>query len=1121
MLKYSLTWIAVLGAMVAGVWTVCAASQASMGVRGPAAHGQRADGAISRDLAIANNAALPLQGHTKPASFTVQEGTWMSLDVTPDGQQIVFDLLGDLYTMPIAGGDAVALTHGVPFDSQPQVSPDGQWLAFVSDRDGDDNLWVMSRTDGSLRQLSKHPQGIAIAPSWTADSRQVLVAEATAHRSEEARFRLYSLSGAVADVTDREGKPVTGSGGVMSRDGRYLYFARRGPGDEARYHMPIGQVHRLDLARGTVETLTNGLGGGTRPALSSDGRLLIYATRDGGRTVLRGRDLESGADRLLTRLAQQDRQDYGRVLRGDQLPGYALMRDGQSLLLSSGGKIHRVRLLDGVATEIGFRAKVALEIRPRLHQPYRVAQGPVTVRIAQSPGFSPDGRRIVMSMLTKLYVMPARSGAEPERVTQGQSLEYQPVWSPDGQWLAYLVWTPEGGQIWKVRPDGRDARQLTLQPAFYTDLAFSPDGQRILAMRGNARMYANTPESAQLKIPLDLIWVPVNGGVVQVIAVSYASRSPHFSNDAERIYTNDGHALYSIRYDGTDQRTHLRLNGRFDVRNNVQPTADQIMVSPDGRQALALIDKQVWRVALPQRKPDLAIDVHAGNSSAQRLTDVGADFLGWSRDGRFITWAIGSTVYRMATERSGAIANLPVGARESAPGVESFAVNLRVPRAAPKGIVVLRGATVIPMSAGQDAPKPAQLEISGSAQRDAPRHEQQETQVIENADIVIDGNRIVGLGPLGRVKIPGGASIVDLSGRFVIPGFIDTHAHWRFRSQEIQDPDNWSLRINLAYGVTSGLDVQTNHGENFVYQDLVEAGLTVGTRAFMVGPGVFGINNYKTFETNFQSYEETLAYLKRYRQHYRTHNLKVYLIGNRRQRQWIVLACQTLGLMPTTEGFGDPLMAITHALDGMHGHEHAVLDSPLHDDVIQIFARTRISYTPTLNITHYGLAGAEYFFERVDLRQDAKLNRFYPQDRLAELSGRRGVWGYEDEFKFRVMAAQAAKLQRAGGLVGVGSHGELQGLGYHWELRMMEMGGMTPVEILQAATRDGARIIGVEQDLGTLEVGKLADLVVLRSNPLQAIANANDIAYVMQNGVLYQGDTLAVVPRGGAQPPAD
>lgn len=1059
---------------------------------GTAVSGLLVSAAAHASSSLAGIEPLPLQEHVRPLNFTVEEGTWISVDVTPDGGQLVFDLLGDLYTLPATGGTAQALTRGMPYDSQPRISPDGEWIAFVSDRDGDDNLWVMRRADGALRRLSAVPQGVAIAPSWTPDSQRVLVAETTSYPSApDGAFRFYSLSGEASDVKDEDGNPVTGSGGVISGDGRYLYFAQRDPDDEARYGMPIAQIRRLDLTRGTLETLTNGMGGGTRPVVSSDGKRLIYATRDEGKTVLRSRDLESGADELLTRLVQQDRQDYGRGLRGDHLPGYSLVDRDQALLLSAGGKIHRVVLHDGMATAVPFRAHVSLEIGPRLHKRHRVGEGPVIARIVQTPAFSPDGRKLAMSILTKLYVMPARAGAKPERLTRGDALEYQPVWSPDGEWIAYVVRSHEGGHIWRVRRDGRDAQRLTIHPAFYTDLAFSADGKRIFAMRGNEHMRIGLREGERIGLPLDLIWIGASGGVANVVAASYRSRHPHFGADARRVYTTDGHALHSIRDDGADPRIHLTLKGRSDNRDNKQPAAERIIVSPDGTQALALINKQVWRITdLQAGNPHITVDAHAPAPRMQRLTDVGADFFGWAQNGRTITWAVGSTVYRLPTERSGDVAALTAGLRESAPGVSSIAVELRVPRAIPKGTLVLHGANVISMTARHGA------------------------KMIEESDIVIAGNRITAVGPAGSVAVPGDATAVDLRGKFVVPGFIDTHAHWEFAGPEFQDPDNWSLRANLAYGVTAGLDVQSNHGENFVYQDLVDTGQTTGTRAFMAGPGVFGINNYKMYENDFQSYEETLAYLQRYRRHYRTHNIKAYLAGNRRQRQWIAVASRALGLMPTTEGYGDPLLDITHALDGMHGTEHAMIDSAIFADVVAAFAGTQTSYTPTLNITHYGLPGAEYFFSRVELQDDRKLNRFYPRNRLLELTARRRVWARHSEFSIRAMGQQAAMIQRGGGLVGVGSHGELQGLGYHWEMQMLEMGGMRPAEILRAATLDGARIIGVEQDLGSLEPGKLADLVVLGANPLQAIGNASSIVYVMQNGVLYDGDTLSVVMPG-------
>ena len=1026
-------------------------------------------------------ASLPLTGMTEEMRFGTDEGTWVSVDVTPEGGTVVFDLLGDLYAMPIGGGAVTRLTHGLPFDSQPRVSPDGRWIAFVSDRGGADNLWVMDRAGGYLRQLSDNEHSVSISPTWSPDGGEILVAECLSYLTE-ARFRWYPLSGGPPrDVLDEESAPVRGASGVVSPDGRHLYFSRRDPMDELRYLMPVAQLRRLDLRTGRIETLTEGRGGGARPLLSPDGRLLVYATRHETRTALRVRDLSSGTDRQLIWPVQQDRQDYGRPLRGDHLPNYAFTPDGEALLMSYGGKIRRVAVCDGTSTVVPFHVDVVLDVGPELHRSCRVEQGPVTARILHSPAWSSDGRQVAMSVLTKIWVLDVTSGAEPRRLTRSHDVELQPAWSPDGCWIAYVVWSPLGrGQIWSAPSDGSGApRRLTSVPAFYTDLAFSPDGSRILAMRGldtrPGTLVEELPES------LDLVWLPAQGGEVRVVQTAHRGRHPHVGGDPDRIFTSDGHSLTSIGYEGADQLTHLTVLGRFDGEENAQPAAERIMVSPDGTQALALVNKQLWRLPVaPVGLPPLTVDVRAGHEGAQRLTDVGADYFGWAAR-RTIFWAIGSTLHRSPLTGP---CERPL---ERAATTEVFPARVRAARATPSGTVVLRGGRVIPMTAGSGV------------------------SVLDGTDVVVAGNRIVSVGPVSEVVVPADARIVDVTGRFVLPGFIDTHAHWNYPATDLPEPDNWSLRANLAYGVTAGLDVQSDHVANFLYQDLVETGETVGPRAFMVGPGVFGVNNYKPYEADFQSYDETLAYLSRYQEHYRVHLVKVYLSGNRRQRQWLVMACQELGLMATTEGYGDPVLQLTHAMDGMHGNEHALTDVDIHKDVVETLARTRTTHTSTLTITHYGIAGLEYFLSRVDVRDDPKLNRFYPREVLLGLTGRRRMWGHATEFSIVPMAAQAAKIQRAGGLVGVGSHGEVQGLGYHWEMEMLAMGGMTPGEILRAATRDGARVIGFETDLGTIEAGKLADLVVLDANPLENIRNTQSITHVMKNGVLYDGPTLQVV----------
>tara|TARA_R110000787_G_scaffold269147_3_gene375858 strand:+ start:4280 stop:7471 length:3192 start_codon:yes stop_codon:yes gene_type:complete len=1022
---------------------------------------------------------------TRTLEYAAREGSWMQPDISPDGRTILFDLLGDIYALDAAGGSARPLLTGMAFERNPVFSPDGTQFAFLSDRSGVTNLWIANVDGTGLKQLS-HDTSVAIytSPTWSPDGRFVTVSRAV-HAILAFELFMYDRNGGSGVQITKAGSPenwdtrMNALGAVASPDGRYLYYSTKRGHTWTENDLPNWSIARRDLKTGQDETIIESAGGAMRPALSHNGRLLAYASRKGMQTGLRLRDMQTGEDRWIALPIDRDGQDGGYY--ADLLPRFTFMPDDKALLMSVGGKFKRLDIASGTMADIPFTAPVKLGLGPLTRVRQKEEEGPVRVRVIQAPRQSPDGKSVAFTALGGLYIQSLTPGATPKKLVAQDA--FQPAWSPDGKSIVYVSWTAKGGgHVWRIPTGGGRPKRLTQFAAFYTQPIFAPDGKTVVALRANHHDRLRTMSEIDPSRPTDIIRMDAQGGPATLVTHAMGARLPHFARDG-RLFFYSPAGVSAVPITGDDPHVALRVLAPGLGQYFPGPTpVDEVRLSPDGKQALVKSFSQIYLLAVPPANGSAppTIDLSAPIVAKAKLTCIGADFTDWADDGATITWSVGSTFRRLSTAQALAA---PVQGSEAL--AQSVALHVELPRDVPRGNLVLRGATVIPMAGGSDA--------------------------LENADILITNNRIVAIGPAGSIALPADTSVRDVRGKYIVPGFIDTHAHWFEIRRGIHDQGHWNFAANLAYGVTSALDVQPFTTDVFTYQDMIDAGMMHGPRAWSTGPGVF-------VNAEIHSKQDALDILTRYRDHYRTRNIKSYMIGDRAQRQYMVEAAKDLGMMPTTEGASDMVLNLTHAIDGFSGNEHSIPISPLREDIVRLFAQSRTSYTPTIMVA-YGTTPALFdFIINRRPQDDPKFRHFVPSGIISEkLRNRR--WMPPEAQSWQQIAADAVAIQRAGGLVGIGSHGEMQGLGYQWEMQAFAAGGATPIEALRAATIGSAEVIGHSDDVGSLEPGKFADLLILDADPLADIANSMKIGAVMKNGRLYDPMTLDEIwPQTTKQP---
>ena len=1035
-------------------------------------------------------------GPTSKLAFDTSEGTWMNVDVSPDGKRIVFDLLGDIYITSIDGSStlpATRLTSGPAFDMQPRFSPDGRRIAIASDRDGLWNIWTLDVDGKEPKQVSRERQWFVNSPSWSPDgeyiyARRHFVKERSLGAGEIWMYHSAAPSNGL-QVTERTGWQKDNGEPDVSPDGRYLYYSKDvTPGVTFEYNKdPNGTIYavmRRDLVTGRERRAVSVQGGSVAPQVSPDGKTLAYIRRVRLKSVLYLRDLDSGRDRPLFERVDKDLQEAWAV--HGLYPQYAWTPDNRSIVIWGEGKIWKVDATSGKGTQVPFTARVEQTVNEAVRFPQKVHPDEFPVRMLRDVRVAPDGKSVVYSALGRVYMRSLPDG-QPRRLTKDDRLEFFPSFSRDGQWIVYVTWTDsELGRIRVIRPDGAAGREVVASPGHYVDPSFAPDGQKIVFRQ----VGGDQTRGPYFGDDPGIYVVPAAGG--EPVLVKDSGTSPEFDHTGSRIYVretrNEKFTLLSVGVPTADSP----LPGRDEIEHVRSDNATQYAISPDGK--WIAFEERFKTYIAPFPRTGRPVDIGPATQAypVQRVSRDAGFYLHWSADGRRLYWALGPELFSRDVADTFAFATPAAqpaaGTRtvRTEPEAKGIPIGFSYKSDRPSGSLALVGARVITMVGLKPGP------ITGTP------------GVIENATVLVDGNRIVAVGASGSVQIPAGARRIDVKGKTIMPGIIDVHGHLGGESNGLLAQSSWPLAANVAFGVTTSHDPSNDTETVFTNSELIRSGAKLGPRLFSTGTILYGAET--PFKAVVESYEDALSHLRRQKA-VGAFSVKSYNQQRRDARQMIIKAARELEMMVVPEGGSLLYMNQTHVLDGHTGVEHSLPVPRIYKDTIELFAKTRSGYTPTMIVGYGGLSGEYYFYQHTNVWENEQLLRFMPRE-IVDARSRRRLMAPEDDFNHVLIGQGAKQIADAGGMVLLGAHGQLQGLGAHWELWMMQQGGMTAMEALRTATVDGARYLGLDADLGTIDKGKLADLIVLDRNPLENIRNSESLNMVMLNGRLYDAKTL-------------
>jgi Tol biopolymer transport system component len=1004
--------------------------------------------ATGRDAGSASAAPM---GGGRSAALVLHEASSLTLALAPDRQMIVMNFLGNLWTLPVGGGTATRISSLMQDTAYPDWSPDQKTIAFQSYRSGTFHIWAMNPDGTNVRKITSGYYDDR-EPQFSPDGSQIVFSSDRPRAGSSpgiatGSYNIWVLTRATGKLT--EITHATGGGTnyyypTWSPDGQQITF--------------VDTNHAIDTVaadgQGPITTLySNPADTFYSPTWSPDGKSLAYTA-----LVNQG---------TLTQLFVN-----GQAVSGDEdvFAFPARWPADDTLIYAADGKILERNLTGGAVTAIPFSAKVSFKRAAYPMKPHdfeSTAKEPVTGIL--TPELSPDGRHIVFVALNQLWEMTI--GHKPHELTHDPYAKATPAWSPNGKYLAYSTDRDGPMAIYIRNMDTGHTHKLTAAFAgAEAKLAWSPDGKQIAfesaldSEAGSQGLYVAdvatgkfrqifgpaNETGAQYEIafePGSPTWGPDSDTIALAVQQSYSTR---FREGVSEILTVNATTGKTQIYDPYPYQTITnRVNG------------DGPVWSPDGKYMAYVLDDVLWVLPVkPSGTP-------AG--PGRQLTHEVADELSWSGDSQHILYDSAGTL-RTVSVNGGQPATVPVH------------LSWR-PQAAPTGEKVIHAGT---LWAGTSASE---------------QH---------NVDIVVRGNRIVSVGPAKpRDDYPADARYIDASSDTVIPGLWDAHSHEGMDQPYAGDRRD---RLELSMGVTSEISMGDEPYRSLTQVESRQAGATLGPRYFWSGEPVDGrriFYGWMRADPDLTALHRDLSRLAKLRPDI----MKTYVRLPNSYEKVAIAAGHALGIPSFSHYFWPALPfgqdGTSHWATQRLGYQIATSNNTVaYNDTIQLYGKSgmAITNTPFFGVQYLTQVNGKSILADPRLEtllspwQYAAAEQEYASGPLSPaLQQSIDGWSHADA---KILAAGGLVLGGTDNPIGIGNFGTVVAVS------VMAHTGLSNYQALRAFTIEPAQIMGLSEQIGTIQPGMIADMDIINGNPLQDIETiANDV-YVMQNGNLFTENEL-------------